>query len=110
MWVPVEFEKLLPVAEARPLEVAVAAPGDADNVLQALVASGASVTGEDGARAVMAGLVAAKRTRVHALLDCQVYFVFIPSFCLASLRLAAFGLSASYRHVLLTKKTIWTHL
>lgn len=72
MQVPAELEKLLPVAEARPLEVAVVAPGDADNVLQALVASGANVSGEDGARAVMTGLVSAKCTRVHSLLDCQV--------------------------------------
>lgn len=70
--VPAELEKLLPVAEARPLEVAVVAPGDADNVLQALLASGANVSGEDGARAVMTGLASAKRARVHSLLDCQV--------------------------------------
>ena len=63
MQVPAELEKLLPVAEARPLEVAVAAPGDADNMVQALMASGASVSGEDGARAVLTALVAAKRAR-----------------------------------------------
>lgn len=72
MQVPAELEKLLPVAEARPLEVAVAAPGDADNMVQALVASGASVSGEDGARAVLTALVAAKRARARALLTCQV--------------------------------------
>jgi hypothetical protein len=72
MQVPAELEKLLPLAEARPLELAMVAPGYAENVLQALVASGANISGEDGARAVMTGLAAAKRARVHTLLDCQV--------------------------------------
>ena len=90
MQVPAELEKLLPVAQARPLEVAVVAPGEADTVVQALLASGADVAGEDGARAVMTGLAVGKRARVQSLLDCQVRFHFLTFrllFCLSVLEI-----------------------
>jgi hypothetical protein len=70
--VPDVLQTLLAVEEAVPLEVAVAAPGDADHVVQALVATGADISGCNGARAVLLALTLGKRMRATTLLKAQV--------------------------------------
>lgn len=66
------LKRALPLHEAAPLELAAVAPGDDPALLEALLAAGADVAGEHGARAVMITLLHGKLARTRALLHRQV--------------------------------------
>eukprot|EP00892_Ulva_mutabilis_P002725 jgi/Ulvmu1/12453/UM009_0105.1 len=69
------LKRALPLHEAAPLELAAVATGDDPALLEALLAKGADVEGEAGARAVMITLLHGKLARARVLIQRQACLV-----------------------------------